>query len=169
MKAGQTARGANGSLVKWGKDGNVTIDYKDPNGKAKNVSVKNGMISFDGGKPQKLENTGQLLKLPNGDVVGLGNNPGPNGKNLVRVVVADNAKNIKTEPANATNVYDVDMMRKQQTTMEGGGISINMNSGSYATPWGMSNYMNTSISAFTGVPVTRTIFGDQLMKLTGKV
>jgi hypothetical protein len=117
MKAGQTMKAPNGSLVKWGKDGNVGIKYKDPNGKMRTVDVKNGMLSMDGGKPVKLENVGQILKLPNGDVIGLGNNPqGPEGKKLCRVVLADNADQISTDPADATNVYDIKMMQEKQTS-----------------------------------------------------
>lgn len=167
MKAGETVRGAHGSVTTWNPDGKVTVDYKDPNGQAKHIDVKDGMVSFDGGQPQKLENVGQLLKLPNGDVVGLGNNPGPNGKQLVRVVMADDVNKIKTEPASATNIYDVNMMQQQQTRMEGGGYSMNVNAGSVSTPWGQSNYMNASMSYFMGVPVTHTLYGDQMMAFNG--
>lgn len=167
MKAGETVRGSHGSVTTWNKDGRVTTDYQDPNGKLRHIEVKDGMISFDGGKPQKLENVGQLLKLPNGDVIGLGNNPGPNGKQLVRVVVADDVNKIKTEPASATNIYDVNMMQQQQTRMEGGGYSMNINAGSVCTPWGQSSYMNASMNYFMGFPVTHTIYGDQMMAYNG--
>ena len=167
MKPGQTARGANGTNVQWGKDGTVDISYRDKNGQNKKLSVKNGMLTMDGQKPVKLENVGQLLKLPNGDVVGLGNNPGPNGKSLVRVVMSDNVKNIKTEPASATNIYDIGSMDRKVTNYEGGGTSINFSAGSFHTPQGSGNFMNFSMSHFLGTPVTRVIPGPMTMAFGG--
>lgn len=166
LKAGETVRGANGSLVRWGQDGNVDITYKDQNGQNKNINVKNGMISFDGGKPRKLENTGQLLKLPNGDVVGLGNNPQAQGQKLCRVVMADNVDQVKTEPASATNIYDVSEMQRRQTSMHGGGVSFNYSQGISSTPWGLHNYASASLSVFRGIPIT-TSWTEQLMQLVG--
>lgn len=154
MKPGETVRGANGTLLKWGQGGNVEMSYKDRNGQDKHVSVKDGMISFDGGQPQKLENVGQLLKLPNGDVVGIGNNPQAQGQKLVRVVMADNPQAIACEPANATNVYEIEAMQRKHTTYDGTAINVNVNAGSYCNPWGgQTNYMNTSINMFMGLPV----------------
>jgi hypothetical protein len=166
MKAGETVRGANGSLVKWGKDGNVDITYKDKNGQNKNINVKNGMMSVDGGKPSKLGNTGQLLKLPNGDVVGLGNNPQAKGQKLCRVVMADNVDQVKCEPASATNIYDIAEMDRQQTRMHGGGVSFNYSQGTTCTPWGMQNYASASLSMFRGIPVTSR-WTEQVMSLVG--
>lgn len=167
MEPGQTAKGANGSVVQWGQDGTVNVSYRDKNGRQKQLSVKDGMITMDGQPPKKLENVGQLLKLPNGDVVGLGNNPGPNGKSLVRVVMSDNANHIKCEPASATNIYDIASMDPKETRYEGGGVSVNMNAGAYNTPMGSGSYMNFSISQFLGTPVTRLIPGPTTMAFGG--
>lgn len=166
LKAGETTRGANGTLLKWGEGGNVDMSYKDQNGQTKNVQVKNGMISFDGGAPQKLENVGQLLKLPNGDVVGIGNNPNSGNGNPVRVVMADKVENVKTEPASATNIYQVDEMQRRQTTMEGGGVSLNVNAGSFHSQFGETHYANASLNVFLGQPVTRC-FSELMMNLVG--
>ena len=166
LKAGETVRGANGTVLKWGENGNVDMSYQDKNGQTKNVQVKNGMISFDGGPPQKLENVGQILKLPNGDVVGIGNNPNSGDGKPVRVVMADNVDNIKTEPASATNIYQVDEMQRRQTTMEGGGVSVNMNAGSFHSSFGETHYANASVNVFLGHPVTRC-FSELMMKLVG--
>lgn len=169
LKAGEEVRGANGTVLKWGQDGNVDIRYKDQNGQEKTINVKDGMITMDGGRPQKLENVGQLLKLPNGDVVGVGNNPRDGGgKELCRVVMADNADKVKCEPANATNVYDIRELEHRRTTMEGGGISMNFRSASFATPNGMMNFTNLNISQFLGHPVTR-VFTEQLMSQSGTI
>ena len=166
LKSGETVRGANGSLVKWSKDGNLDITYKDRNGRNKNINVKNGMIRIDGGRPRKLENTGQLLKLPNGDVVGLGNNPQAKGQKLCRVVMADGVNQIKTEPASATNVYDIGEMERKQTRTEGGGISLNYSQTAECTPWGMQSYASANLSVFLGHPVTRR-WTETVMDLTG--
>jgi hypothetical protein len=166
MKVGQTAKGANGSVVKWGQDGTVTVDYQDKNGHNKHISVKDGMMSLDGGQPRKLENTGQLIEIPNGDVVGLGNNPGPRGKDLVRVVVADDVKKVRTEPASATNIYKVGHLEQKRTSLEGGGISLDVKMGSYGTPFGGASYLQASLSAFAGFPVTRSSFLP-MMSLVG--
>lgn len=167
LKAGEEVRGANGTVLRWGKDGNVDISYKDRNGQEKTINVKDGMLTMDGGRPQKLENVGQMLKLPNGDVVGIGNNPSDSGgKVLCRVVMADQADKIACEPAHATNVYDIQELEQRQTHMQGGGISMNFNSISFATPNGMMNLSSFSINEFLGHPVTR-VFTEQQMKLTG--
>lgn len=167
LKAGEEVRGANGTLLKWGKDGNVDISYKDQNSQVKTVRVKDGMISLDGGRLQKLENVGQLLKLPNGDVVGIGNNPsaGP-GNQLCRVVMADSTDKVKCEPASATNIYDVSQLERRQTSLQGGGLSVNFSSASLCTPVGMMNFTNVNISQFLGHPVTR-VFTEQLLSQTG--
>lgn len=167
MKPGETVRGANGSVITWHPDGTVTVNYQDKNGRPKDIRFKDGMISFDGGKPQKLENVGHILKLPNGDVFGLGHNPGPNGKELVRVVMADSVDKIRTEPANATNIYDVEMMQQQQTRMQGGGYSINMSAGSYATPCGIGSFLNANITALPSYLMSQTIYGDQFLRYSG--
>ena len=167
LKAGEEVRGANGTQLKWGKDGNVDISYQDKTGQMKTINVKDGMLSMDGGEPQKLENVGQLLKLPNGDVVGIGNNPRDGGgKELCRVVMADNLDKVKCEPANATNIYDVQNLERRRTSMEGGGISMNFTNASFATPGGMMNFTNVNISQFTGHPVTR-VFTEQMMSQIG--
>lgn len=168
LKAGEEVRGANGTILKWGKDGNVDIRYKDQNGQEKTINVKDGMLTMDGGRPQKLENVGQMLKLPNGDVVGIGNNPSDaGGKQLCRVVMADNnGDKVKCEPANATSVYDIKEMQRSRTSMEGGGISMNFSSASFATPYGMMNYTNVNVNQFLGHPVTR-YFSEQQMSLAG--
>lgn len=167
MKPGETVRGANGSVITWHQDGTVTVNYQDKNGQSKDILFKDGMISFDGGPPQKLENTGHILKLPNGDVFGLGHNPGPDGKKLVRVVMADNVDKIRTEPANATNIYEVEMLQRQQTVMQGGGYSINLNAGSYMTPWGIGGFLNANIIAMPTYMVNQTIYGDQYTRYVG--
>lgn len=167
MKAGQVARGANGSVVKWGKDGLVDIGYKDRDGRPKNIQFKNGMISLDGGPPQKLDNTGQFLKLPNGDVVGLGHNPKQDGsKDLVRVALSDSVDNVPVNPKGASNVYQVGLNEFSETRNEGVGISLNLSQGSFSTPHGGASFMNASISAFTGVPVTRN-FSEQFLRFSG--
>jgi hypothetical protein len=167
LKAGETVRGANGSLVRWGQDGNVDITYKDSNGQNKNIKVKDGMMSIDGGKPRKLGNTGQLLKLPNGDVVGLGNNPQAQGQKLCRVVMADNVDQVKCEPASATNIYDIAEIERQQTRMQGGGMHLNYSQGASCTPWGCHSYASASLSVFRGVPVTAR-WVETVMNLIGK-
>lgn len=167
LKEGETVRGANGTQLTWGKGDNVDIKYKDRSGQTKTISVKDGMISFDGGKPQKLENTGQLLKLPNGDVVGLGNqSTNGGGKDLCRVVMADSADKIACNPPQATNIYDVEQMEHHQTGMQGGGISMSFNMASFDTPMGTANFASATMRVFLGRPVTRT-FTEQLMSLTG--
>lgn len=167
LKPGESVRGANGSVTTWREDGTVDVTYQDKSGQTRTIKAKDGMVSFDGGKPQKLENVGQLFQLPNGDVVGLGNNPVPDGKKLVRVVVADNINNVRTEPADATNVYNVGLDEKHQTWMEGGHISMNMSSGCYATPWGLGSFLNASFTAVPPHQVWRTIYGDQFLTHTG--
>lgn len=168
LKAGQTARGANGTVVKWGQDGKVGIDYLDKNGQKRHIDVKNGMMSIDGGKPIKLENVGQLLKLPNGDVVGIGNNPnGPEGKKMCRVVMSDSVDNIKTEPASATNIYEIEQLQQKQTCREGGGFSFNLNAGSYSTPFGSGSFMNANFSLHPGILVNRTLLGDPTLHFAG--
>ena len=167
LKEGETVRGANGTQLTWGQGDNVDVKYKDRNGQTKTISVKDGMISFDGGKPQKLENTGQMLKLPNGDVIGLGNqNTGNGGKDLCRVVMADNPDKIACHPPQATNIYDVEQMEHRQTSMEGGGVSMNFNTASFQTPMGTANFASASMQVFMGHPVTR-VFTEQLMSHIG--
>lgn len=167
MKAGETVRGANGSQVNWGEDGSVNIGYKGKDGKLKRIHVKDGMMSLDGGKPVKLENTGQFLKLPNGDVVGIGNTQHNGKKQMVRVAVSDGTAQVPTSPPRASNIYDISQMEHKQTTMQGGGINMNFSAGSFQTPMGTANFMNASISAFAGVPVTQSFFGPQMMNLVG--
>lgn len=167
LKEGETVRGANGTQLTWGQGDNVDVKYKDKNGQTKSISVKDGMISFDGGTPRKLENTGQLLKLPNGDVVGLGNqNDNKGGKDLCRVVMADSADKVVCQPDNATNIYDVEELERRYTSMEGGGISMNVTSSSYQTPYGMVNTASASMQLFMGMPVTRA-WTEQNMYQTG--
>ena len=167
LKEGETVRGANGTLLTWGQGDNVDVKYKDKNGQTKTISVKDGMISFDGGTPKKLENTGQLLRLPNGDVIGLGNQQTANGgKDLCRVVMADNTDKVACSPPSATNIYDVEQLERRYTSMEGGGISMNVRSASFQTPYGMANFASTSLNVFLGHPVTR-VYSEQLLRLTG--
>jgi hypothetical protein len=164
MKAGQTMKAPNGSLVSWGKNGNVGIKYKDPNGQMRTVDVKDGMLRMDGGKPMKLENVGQLLKLPNGDVIGLGNNPqGPKGKQLCRVVMADNADQIKTDPASATNIYDIKNMQHTQTSVVPTRYDLNFNSSSYNGYNGNYQSNNLSASVTTGTPITTSHTYQELL------
>lgn len=160
MKAGQTMKAPNGSLVSWGKDGQVGIKYKDPNGQMKNIDIKDGMLRLDGGKPVKLENVGQILKLPNGDVIGLGNNPqGPEGKKLCRVVLADNPDQIKTDPASATNVYDIKNMLHTQNAIVPTRYDVNFNSSSYDGQCGHfhSNSFNASVTTGTPIVTSHTV------------
>lgn len=167
LKEGETVRGANGTLLTWGQGDKVDVKYKDKNGQTKTISVKDGMISFDGGAPKKLENTGQLLKLPNGDVIGLGNQNSANGgKDLCRVVMADNTDKVACSPPSATNIYDVEELERRYTSMEGGRISMNVTSASIPTPYGMANFASANIDVFLGHPVTRA-YSEQLMRLTG--
>lgn len=167
LKEGETVRGANGTQLTWGKGDNVDIKYKDKTGQTKTIKVKDGMISFDGGKPQKLENTGQLLKLPNGDVIGLGNqNTSDGGKDLCRVVMADSTDKVACNPPQATNIYDVEQMEHRQTSMQGGGISMSLNTARFDTPMGTASFASASMQVFLGHPVTRT-FTEQLMSLAG--
>lgn len=167
LKEGESVRGANGTQLTWGQGDNVDIKYRDKNGQTKSISVKDGMISFDGGTPRKLGNTGQLLKLPNGDVIGLGNqNDSKGGKDLCRVVMADNADKVVCQPNNATNIYDVEALERRYTSMEGGGISMNVTSSSYQTPYGMVNTASASMQVFMGVPVTRA-WTEQNLHLAG--
>ena len=153
MKAGQTTKAPNGSLVTWGKDGKVDIKYKDANGQLRTIDVKDGMMRMDGGKPVKLENTGQLLKLPNGDVVGLGNNPqGPEGQKLCRVVLADNVDQVKCDPASATNIYDVKNMEHTHRGIVPQMTNMNFNAASYNGFNGSYQMLNANLSVLTGIP-----------------
>ena len=153
MKAGQTMKAPNGSLVTWGQDGKVDIKYQDANGELRTVAVKDGMMRMDGGKPVKLENTGQLLKLPNGDVVGLGNNPqGPEGKKLCRVVLADNVDQVKCDPASATNIYNLKNMQHTHRGFVPQMTNLNVNAASFNGPNGHYQMLNANLSVLTGIP-----------------
>lgn len=167
LKAGGAVRGANGTLVKRGKNNVVSISYKDKHGKKRTLEVRDGMLSLDGGKPQKLSNRGQFLKLPNGDVVAIGNAEGKGGKKqLTRVAVSDRVDAIKTDEAGKSNIYDVTQMERQQIRHQGGGVSLQLNAGSYATPFGQAGFLNANITAFAGIPVLHRAI-EQSLHLTG--
>lgn len=167
MKAGQSSRGPNGSRVDWGQDGTVSITYRDKRGRQRQLEVKDGVLRLDGGRSVRLSNRGQILKLPNGDVVALGNaEMGGGRKKLGRVAVSDSAGGIPTDEAGKTNIFDVSSLERQEVRQEGGGLSLQLSGGSIATPFGRQSFMNANISAFAGRPVLRTV-SEQSLNLVG--
>ncbi len=167
MQAGQTARGANGSRVTRGQDGTVTITYRDRRGRQRRLEVKDGLARLDGGRAVRLSNRGQLLKLPNGDVVAIGNaEMGGGRKKLSRVALADSASRVATDEAGKTNIFDVSLLERQEVQQQGGGISMQISGGSVATPFGVQSFMNANISAFAGRPVLQTV-SEQRLNLVG--
>ena len=155
MQAGQTMKAPNGSLVTRHKDGRITAKSLDPTtGQLRNYDIsKDGMLRIDGGKPMKLENTGQLIKLPNGDVIGRGTNPqAPKGQQVCRVVLADSVDQIKCDPAGATNVYEAKDMEHTHRGVIPTMANVNFNAASYNGFNGSYQMMNANATFLYGTP-----------------
>ncbi|MCA9778704.1 MAG: hypothetical protein KC800_18375 [Candidatus Eremiobacteraeota bacterium] len=155
MQAGQTMKAPNGSLVTRHKDGRITIKSLDPtNGQLRNYDISNdGMMRIDGGKPMKLDNTGQMVKLPNGDVVVRGTNPqAPKGQQLSRVAVADSVDQVKCEPKGATNVYKTADMEHTHRGFIPTMANVNINTASYNGFNGSYQMMNANATFLYGTP-----------------
>ena len=153
MQAGQTMKAPNGSLVTRHKDGRITAKSLDPTtGQLRNYDIsKDGMLRIDGGKPMKLENTGQLIKLPNGDVIGRGTNPqAPKGQQVCRVVLA--ILNAERDAAGATNVYEAKDMEHTHRGVIPTMANVNFNAASYNGFNGSYQMMNANATFLYGTP-----------------
>ena len=153
LQPGQATKGPNGTSVTRGKNGVVSIGFKDKCGCAKSLMVKDGQLSLDGGKTfQKLQNLGQILKLPNGDVVAIGNSEQGNGKkSLARVTVSDSVDAIRVDRPGKTNIYDVAEMAQPHNGHQGGGFSLSLSSHHHQTAFGSNSGLNATFSAFSGI------------------
>ena len=155
MQAGQSMKAPNGSLVTRHQDGKITAKSLDPTtGQLRNYEIsKDGMLRIDGGKPMKLDNTGQLLNLPNGDVIVRGTNPqAPQGQQLSRVAVADSVDQVKCEPKNATNIYETKDMEHTHRGFIPTMANVNFNAASYNGFNGSYQMMNTNATFLYGTP-----------------
>lgn len=168
LQPGESTKGSNGTSVSRGKDGLVSIGFKDQCGCAKSLTVKDGQLSLDGGKTfQKLDNLGQILKLPNGDVVAIGNAEQANGqKNLSRVTVSDSVDAIQVDEPGKTNIYDVSEMNQAHNGHQGGGFSVDLKANQSQTAFGSQSHLNATFSAFSGNSSIRSA-AALLLKLTG--
>ena len=158
LKAGEAVRGPNGSVVNWHNDGRVTANYTDKNGRQHKVEIQGDHMIVDGGEPQKLDKLGQIVKLPNGDVIARGRAEQPGGGRVTsRAAVSGSVDGIGVNPPGRTSVHQVDAHRSTETRNEGAYLSVNYSEADQCSPYGHARSMNFSMSAFLGVPVSREV------------
>lgn len=151
LKAGESVRGCNGTLLKRHKNGQVDISFRDKGGRERRLRIVGNEIWIEGKKsPRKLTNRGQILTLPNGDAIALGNAVGPNGKKtLARVSLSDDGRNFRTFPPGKTDEISLSTTALPSNgASQAGGIAL----GAFAFSDGgamLGVFLGTSNNAFS--------------------
>jgi len=105
-----------------------------------------------------LDKLGQIVKLPNGDVIARGRAEQPGGGRVTsRAAVSGSVDGIGVNPPGRTSVHQVDAHRSTETRNEGAYLSVNYSEAGQCSPYGHARSMNFSMSAFMGVPVSREV------------
>ncbi len=162
LQPGQMATGANGTQVERGGDGVVRIAFTDKCGSPKRLLIQGDRISLDGGQTfRPMGNRGQILKLPNGDVVAIGNAERPGGsKVLSRVAITDSVDRVATDEAGKTNVYDVgEALRKESGPTK---TAFSLSFGGLQTGPGPGGNLGATFAAFAGTVSTPAVWRSDL-------